>query len=223
MANLNIDLNQYIAQLQSLDTKNVGGWPTWVYGFFCVLIVLAIIGGGYNVLIKPEREMLETVRNEEITLRQTFEMKQKKVANLDAYRKQLADMEREFGGMLKQLPSKAEIANLLNDISQTRVSSGLDEELFQPQNEIPKEFYAEVPISLSLVGTYHQLADFASQVSALPRIVTLHDITISVKDAKANAGAAKPGAQPAEPDLGMALTAKTYRYLDDGEPTGAAK
>lgn len=226
MAGANIDLKKYIDVLQSLDTKNIGGWPTWVYGFICAVITAAIIGLGIQFLIKPERELLAAAQAEEARLKQDFEAKQKKVANLEAYKAQLTEMEREFGGMLRQLPSKAEIANLLNDVSQTRVATGLEEELFQPQAEVPKEFYAEVPIQLNVVGLYHELADFASGVSALPRIVTLHEINIATKD-KAPAGRGAPiikaKTDQTENDLRMTLTAKTYRYLDDEELVEAAK
>lgn len=227
MAGANLDLNKYFDVLRSLDTKNIGGWPTWVYGFICALIAAAIIGLGIQFFIKPEREILATAQAEEAKLKQDFEAKQKKVANLDAYKEQLATMEQEFGGMLRQLPSKAEIANLLNDVSQTRVATGLEEELFQPQPEVPKEFYAEVPISLSVVGLYHELADFASGVSALPRIVTLHEIVVTPKDAKPaaarNAPIIRPKSDIEENDLRMTLTAKTYRYLDDEELAEVAK
>lgn len=214
-AKRSFDLNKYVDQLRALDTKNIGGWPTWVYGFMCVLIVVFIVGMGSWRLIQPKRVELEAAKAQEQTLKSEFETKQQKVANLDAYKEQLAKMQREFGDMLRQLPSKAEIANLLNDISQTRVAAGLEEELFEPKPEAPREFYAEVPNALNVIGTYHEMAAFVSGVSALPRIVTLHDITIKAKD-KAAAPAA--GAKPEEaPELLMTLTAKTFRYLDAAE------
>ncbi len=220
---LNLDLNKYLDQLRSLDTKNIGGWPTWVYGFACVLIATLIIGVGAYYLIKPQREALATEKAQEQTLKNEFETKQKKVAALDAYKEQLATMQREFGDMLRQLPSKAEIANLLNDISQTRVASGLEEELFEPKPEVAKDFYAEVPNALNITGTYHEMAAFVSGVSSLPRIVTLHDIAIKPKDKAAAGATGKPGAQDlGEPELTMTLTAKTFRYLDPSEIEAAS-
>ena len=216
-----LDLNKYLDQLRGLDTKNVGGWPTWVYGFMCVLIASAIIGLGTWRLIQPKRVELEAARAQEQTLKTEFETKQKKVANLDAYKEQLARMQREFGDMLRQLPSKAEIANLLNDISQTRVAAGLEEELFEPKPEVQKEFYAEVPNALNVVGSYHEIATFVSGVSALPRIVTLHDITIAPKN-KLEPAAKGTKAAEGPPDLEMKLTAKTFRYLDASEVEATA-
>lgn len=210
----NIDLNEYIDELRSLNTENVGSWPTWVYALSCVVVAALIIGLGQYYLIKPKREQFERVKLEEPRLKQTFETKQRKVANLDAYKAQLAEMERTFGAMLRQLPSKSEIANLLFDISQTRVASGLEEELFQPKGEISKEFYAEVPNTLTVVGTYHELADFISKLAILPRIVTVHDVSIDPVKKKKN-----PDSETNE--LRMSMTTKTYRYLDEEEFSSA--
>ncbi len=204
----NIDLNQYIDELRSLNTDNVGSWPTWVYALCCLLLAGLIIGLGQYYLIQPKREALRISEAEEPQLKQRFEIRQRKVANLDAYKAQLAEMERTFGTMLRQLPSKSEIANLLLDISQTRLASGLQEELFQPKSEVSKEFYAEVPNTLTVVGTYHELANFVSNIAQLPRIVTLHDADI--KPVKINADSEVS-------ELRMTVTAKTYRYLEEDE------
>ncbi len=206
---MKVDFNQYLEELQSLNANNIGSWPFWVYVFCCLLIAGLIIGLGQNYLIKPKREALALLEAEEPQLKTRFEIRQKKVANLDAYKAQLAEMERTFGTMLRQLPSKTEIANLLNDISQTRVASGLEEELFQPRAEVTKEFYAEVPNTLTIVGSYHQLADFVSNVALLPRIVTLHDIKIKPSS--------KRDKDTEVSDLRMTMTAKTYRYLEEEE------
>lgn len=205
---MKFDLTKYIDELRSLDTNNVGAWPLWIYVFLCILMAGLIIGLGQNYLVKPKRETLELARAEEPQLKQRFEFKQRKVANLDAYKAQLAEMERRFGTMLRQLPSKAEIANLLNDISQTRVASGLEEELFRPLGEVTKEFYAEVPNTLTVIGGYHQLADFVSNVAQLSRIVTLHDINVKPIKTNENTG---------DTSLRMTVIAKTYRYLDEEE------
>jgi type IV pilus assembly protein PilO len=133
------------------------------------------------------------------------------VANLDAYREQLKEMERRFGKMLRQLPSKAEIANLLTDISHTRAAAGLDEELFQPLGEVTRDFYAEVPSRMIVVGNYHQLATFISGISSMPRIVTVHNVNITPT------GKGKAKGNEKTSSLRMTLIAKTYRYLDESD------
>ena len=115
-------------------------------------------------------------------LRKTFKAKHSKAVNLAAYQQQLADIERSFGALLRQLPGKTEVPNLLVDISQVGVGAGLEEKLFQPSTEVKKDFYAELPIKIKLTGSYHQMGEFVSGIAALPRIVTLHDITIKPDD-----------------------------------------
>jgi type IV pilus assembly protein PilO len=131
--------------------------------------------------------------------------KHSKAVNLDVYKQQLKDIERSFGALLRQLPGKTEVPNLLVDISQTGLSAGLQEKLFQPQAEQRKDFYAEQPIKIRLSGSYHQFGEFVSGIAALPRIVTLHDIDI------------KPETNNSYDQLTLELTAKTYRYLDEDE------
>lgn len=197
---------EIIRQLQTLDMNNPGAWPKWARIAAAVLLGIALIAAGEWFLVKPVHEELIAARSQEQTLRKQFEEKQTKVAGLDAYRDQLAEMERSFGAMLKQLPSKAEVANLLNDISQARIASSLEERLFQPQGEIPKEFYAEIPNKIVVLGTYHEMGNFVSAVAALPRIVTIENVEL-----KSDSG--KSGGQM----LSMTALAKTYRYLDDDE------
>jgi len=198
---------EIFAELQSLDMENPGVWPTWVHASAVVLAALVVIGFGANFLIKPEYALLQEEKAREMTLRDEFERKQKKVAALDAYKDQLAEMERTFGAMLRQLPSRTEVANLLNDISQTRVASSLEEELFEPSPEVQKEFYAEIPNKIIVTGGYHQMGLFVSSVAALPRIVTIDEVSIT-----------PIGGQGASKDqLRMSALAKTYRYLDDAE------
>ncbi len=143
------------------------------------------------------------VKAEEQQLRLTFENKQRKAANYDAYKAQLAQIEQSFGTMLRQLPGETEIPSLIVDISQTGLASGLQEKLFQPQPEIPRDFYAEKPIKIRLSGGYHEIANFVSGVAALPRIVTLHDINIT------------PEGKDVFDSLSLEVTAQTYRYLDE--------
>ncbi|MBI2383759.1 MAG: type 4a pilus biogenesis protein PilO [Gammaproteobacteria bacterium] len=195
-------------EAQTLDAQNPGAWPLWARIGAIVFLCLGVVAGGLYLFVIPLREELATVQQEEVGLREQFEAKQRKVAALDAYKEQLAEMERSFGAMLRQLPSKAEMPNLVNDIAQTRVASALEEELFQPQGENTREFYAEVPNRLVVVGSFHELGSFASGVAALPRIVTIDEVEIRP------AGAAKG-------ELRMTALAKTYRYLDDSEVAAA--
>lgn len=210
-------VQEIIKELQSLDTENPGSWPGWVHISAVVLAALIVIGLGYNFLVKPEYETLQGEQGIELNLREQFETKQKKVAALDAYKEQLAEMERSFGAMLRQLPSRTEVANLLSDISQTRVASSLEEELFEPLPEVQKEFYAEIPNRIIVTGGYHDMGNFVSAVAALPRIVTIDEVEIR-----------PTGGQGADKEqLRMSALAKTYRYLDDAElakpKPGAAK
>ena len=205
-------LQDILDDINSLNGQPPGAWPPWTRVAAIILIMVLIIGGGTYFLLKPKHEDLVREQAQEQSLRETFEKKQKKIANLDAYKAQLEDMRRSFGAMLRQLPNKTEVANLLNDISQTRVASGLEEELFQPQGEIQKEFYAEIPNTLRVIGTYHEMGDFASGVAALPRIVTSDEVSIR----PVSSGRARRG-QDFTGELVMEALAKTYRYLDEGE------
>jgi len=159
-------------------------------------------------VIKTEVPLLERAQREEQELRATFEDKQRRAANFDAYRAQLDEIERDFGAMLRQLPGRTEVPNLLVDISQTGLSAGLEEQLFQPMGEIQREFYAELPIKIRLSGSYHELGDFVSGIAGLPRIVTLHDIAIVPED------------EEVTDELILDVTAKTYRYLDEDSTEG---
>ena len=197
--------NEFIDELRALDQNNIGSWPNWAYAGAVVIVSALIIGLGTWYLVMPKTEELEKVTAQEQTLRDEFERKQKKVANLDAYKQQLAEMQETFGALLRQLPSQTEVPKLLNDISQTRLASGLEEELFKPRPEIKKDFYAVLPNDLVVTGTYHELGEFVSGVAALPRIVTLDNVSITPVG-KDNSG-----------ELRMSVIANTYRYLDDDE------
>lgn len=197
-----------VDDLRSLDTSDPGRWPLpFRVGAVSIVFVAVVAIGVYMFVVKEEMPLLERAQQEEQELRGTFEDRQRKAANFDAYRAQLADIERDFGAMLRQLPGKTEVPNLLVDISQTGLGAGLEEQLFQPTGEIQKDFYAELPIRLRYTGDYHKLGDFVSGIAALPRIVTLHDITI------------KRSAEDTPNELTLDVTAKTYRYLDE-EATG---
>ncbi len=197
----------FLEELKSLDINDIGRWPLAIQAFFVALAFLfASIGGTWYFVYQKKMPELEKAQAEERSLRSEFEGKQKKAANFSAYKAQLAEIERSFGTMLRQLPNRTEIPSLLVDISQTGLGAGLQEELFQPENEIRKEFYAEKPIKIRLSGAYHEFGKFVSDIAALPRIVTLHNIEITPK-----------GKNPDFDELVLNVTAKTYRYLDEEE------
>ena len=197
-------MNNFLEELQNLDANDIGRWPFAFRAGVIGIVFTVVVGLGiYWIIIEDKAPALERAQEEEVTLRQVFENKQRKAANYDAYRAQLAQIEQSFGTMLRQLPGETEIPSLIVDISQTGLAAGLQEKLFQPQPEIPRDFYAEKPITISLSGGYHEIANFVSGVAALPRIVTLHDINIT----------------PDSPDnfdsLTLQVTAKTYRYIEE--------
>jgi type IV pilus assembly protein PilO len=198
----------FLEELKNLDFNNIGRWPFLFRALFVGLFfVVASTGSFYYFIYTAQMPRLERAEQEEKELRISFEQKQKKAANFDAYKEQLAEIEDSFGTMLRQLPGKTEIPNLLVDISQTGLAAGLQEELFQPISEIQKDFYAEKPIKIRLRGSYHEFGKFASDIAALPRIVTLHDIDITPGRSS--------GSESSDGELILNVTAKTYRYLDE--------
>lgn len=202
----------FIEDLKNLDINDIGRWPLPIQAFFMGLFFLIATAGAFWFFIwQNQMPRLEKAQTEERELRATFEAKQRKAANFSAYKAQLAEIERSFGTMLRQLPGKTEIPNLLVDISQTGLGAGLQEELFQPMEEARKDFYAEKPIKIRLSGSYHEFGQFVSEIAALPRIVTLHDIEIMPK-----------GKDATFDELVLNVTAKTYRYLDEEEVAAAA-
>lgn len=191
-----------MSEASNLDFNNVGNWPILFRAIAILIICCAVLGAGFYLDTMEQLELLEKTRAKEAVLKKTFEDKQAHAANLDAYREQMKEMELKFGELLQKLPSKTEIPELLVDISRVGHESGLEFELFQPGAEIPKDFYVQKPINLRVKGTYHQLGSFASGIAALPRIVTLHNLSISTS--KGNM-------------LIMTATANTYRYVDKAE------
>jgi type IV pilus assembly protein PilO len=169
----------------------------------CFVILSAVLF--YFFVWTDQKPRLDQAAQEEQQLKDTFKAKHSKAVNLAVYQQQLADIERSFGALLRQLPGRTEVPNLLVDISQVGVGAGLEEKLFQPSPEIKKDFYAELPIKIKLTGSYHQMGEFVSGIAALPRIVTLDGIAI------------KPDNKDMYDYLSFELTAKTYRYLDDAE------
>jgi type IV pilus assembly protein PilO len=200
---MNINL---LEELKSLDLNDIGRWPFMFRSAAVVLAGLIATGAGLYMFVYEEKiPVLEKAEAEEQDQRVILEEKQRKASNFNAYQDQLAEIERSFGTMLQQLPGKTEIPNLLVDISQTGLAAGLDEKLFQPEGETRKDFYAEKPIKIRLDGGYHEFGNFVSDIAALPRIVTLHDIQI------------KPTKKQNYDQLELRVTAKTYRYLDEEE------
>ncbi len=185
------------------DLEAAGTWPVPVKIAVIVLLSAAVAGLWFYFDTKDQLVQLEAVRKKEGQLKQTFAHKQKKAANLEEYKQQLVEMEKTFGDMLRQLPNKAEVPALLIDVSQTGLASGLEFELFQPQGEVKKDFYAELPIKVRVTGNYDQLGTFVSGLASLPRIVTVHDVAIEPL---------KNGDR-----LVMNAVLKTYRYLEDDE------
>lgn len=201
--------------LRKADINNLGSSPVSVQAVFAGILFALICGLGWYMYFNPMHEEFDGLVGKERELRADFEHKQERAANLQAYREQLQQIELVLQQMLRQLPGKTEMPDLLVDISQTALASGIANELFEPQPEISKEFYAEKPISLRMVGSYHQFGEFVSGVASLPRVVilTMHDISLKQNTRDANAPAGQ---------LILEGTVKTYRYLDDDEQSAVA-
>ena len=198
-----MDIN--LDELKNLDFDNISEWPKSLKITGLVLVFILIIGLSWQYDVKDLQGRLGHLEVKEQELRFSFEQKQQKAANLPALKKQLKDIEETFGDLLKRLPSKAEIAELLVDISQQGLGAGLEFELFKPREEEPADFYVKLPIDIRVVGTYHQFGNFISGVSDLPRIVTNHDIKIS--------------RDPKKDVMVLETVAKTYRYVEAFEAT----
>ena len=196
--------------LRSLDINNPGSWPLAVKLFACIMAGLVIIALAWYFKVSDQRTQLEGLVRTQDDLKKQFEDKQGRAANLEPLKQQLAQMELMLQQMLRQLPSKNEMPDLIVDVSQTALATGISNELFQPGAETKKEFYAEKPINLRMVGTYHQFGAFVSGVASLPRVVimTMHNISLTPR-------AGKPGL------LVLQGTIKTYRYLDEEEMAAA--
>ncbi|MFW5449981.1 MAG: type 4a pilus biogenesis protein PilO [Methylophagaceae bacterium] len=188
--------------LSELDFNESGEWPA-IIKFVVILLLCALIwGAGYYFIIKDKQIELAGLEQKEVQLKSEFEIKQAKAVNLEAYKEQMKEMRVVFSSMLKQLPRKSEVADLLIDISRTGLINGLQFQLFKPESERPVDFYAELPISMTVTGEYHQFGEFVSAIAALPRIVTLHNLTLTPSGGGS---------------MTMQIQAKTYRYFDDQE------
>lgn len=198
----------FIDEINSLDTSNPGGWPGSVKVTALVALGVLILFGGYYFFISDMKTNLESLQKKELELKNVYSIKNQKAAQLDAYKEQLEEMEIILQSMLRQLPSKNEMSDLIVDVSQTALASGIENELFEPGVETLKDFYAEKPISLKMKGNYHEFGNFVSGVASLPRVVilTMHDISLKPVGDSIQGGR-----------LLLEGTAKTYRYLDDEE------
>lgn len=196
-------------ELRNIDLKNLSTLPLPIKIVGVAIVGILILAAGYWFVIADELDQRAQAQQEEQTLRETYLNKKLLALNIDLYRKQMEEIQQTFGSLLRQLPNTTEVPDLLVDITQAGLGRGLEFSLFRPEKEQPRDFYAELPISLQVSGTYHEIAQFISDVAALPRIVTFGDIAIT------------SGGQAGR--LSMQATARTYRYLDTAQATQAAK
>ena len=199
---MKLDFGKIQDQFSNLDPDNIGNWPILVRGLIILAVCAGVLAAGYYFDTQEQMAALERVQAQEERLKRDFEQKQAKASNLEGYKAQMVEMEESFGTMLRQLPGRTEVEDLLDDITQKGLASGLEFVLFRPGDETRRDFYAELPIAIDVRGNYHQMGEFVSGVAALPRIVTLHNISLS----------ASPDSQ-----LVLTATARTYRYLDEDE------
>lgn len=206
----------FFDDLRNLDRNNVGNWPKAIKGFFAFLIVVVILFLGWWFKISVQQETLEQAEKKEVTLRADFSKKQAQVVNLAAYEDQLKDMTDELQQMINQLPGKTEMPKLILEISNAALGAGISNELFQPSAEVMKGFYAERPIQIRMIGTYHEFGAFISKVASLPRVVilTMHDVSLRPNKSVAGKGVPTPTAGG---KLTLEGTVKTYRYMDNDE------
>lgn len=190
-------LNEF--DINDLDMNNAGIWPAPVKAIVLLLVFGLIMGGGYWFFIKDQFAQLDGVKSTELELRQNYESKAYQVANLSVFKAQMVEMEETFGALVRQLPSETEVPGLLEDITNTALGSGLALQEVKLQPEQKRDFYSELPINIRVSGSYHELASFVSSVASLPRIVTLHNLTIKSIGADSD-------------QLDMQVVARTYRY-----------
>lgn len=209
----NLDVRELIDEINSLDFENIGGWPLPIKIGAAVLVFAAVLLLGYLLSIKDLKAQHERLEREERSLLTSFEKKAFSAHNLEQYRQQLVELEENFDTLKNQLPRDTEVPGLLEDITHTGLSSGLEFEVIELKDEVQKEFYAELPIDIRVTGDYHGFGAFVSGVSALPRIVTLHDFKVEPGSKEESGGL-----------LNLAITAKTYRYAtSDGDDDGGKK
>jgi type IV pilus assembly protein PilO len=191
------NLNEF--DINDLDINNAGIWPAPIKAIVALIVFGLILGGGYWFFIKDQYAQLDRVEQQEQELRERYEQKAYQVANLDTFKAQMEEMEETFGALVRQLPGETEVPGLLEDITNTALGSGLSLQEIALQPEVARDFYAELPINIRVTGGYHELASFVSSVAGLPRIVTLHDLTIQPTSGEGD-------------QLNMQVVARTYRY-----------
>lgn len=196
----------FVDDINNLDPNNPGVWPMPIKAIVFAVVFAGIVYAGWHFDITVQREALFGLEKKEHDQLEVLDVRQKKAANLNALKEQMKEMQQNFGDMVRQLPNKTEVAGLLIDISQTGLGAGLEFKLFEPKGEAPREFYAELPINISVVGGYHQFGEFVSGIASLPRIVTTHNISITPVKGEAVDGV---------PQLEMKAVAKTYRALEE--------
>lgn len=204
-----------LEDFNNIDFKNAGNLPLPVKLVLLAVVFLMLVAAGYWFMWRTATEELDRARAKEVELKDLFTQKKRQSINLEAYKQQMVDIERTFGALLKQLPDRSQMDGLLTDINQVGLEKGLEFELFKPGQEIIGDFYAELPISIKVIGGYHDLGNFASDISRLPRIVTLNDLAIVSPSQDKNTG--KGASAPSDGVLVMEAVARTYRYLDAGE------
>ena len=195
-------MKQLLAQFQSLNWRDPGSWPPLPKALALLVLFIAILAGGFALDVQGQLDALDAGENQEVKLKDDYKNKKQQSINLDLYRQQLREIDSSFGALLKQLPNRSQMDALLVDINQAGLGRGLQFDLFKPAaQESAKDFYAELPIQLKVIGTYHDMGQFAADISQLPRIVTLNDISLTTS----------------KDSLTMDATAKTFRYLDEEE------
>jgi len=211
-------VNNKKINFRELDINNIGGWPRQAQLLFCGIVAFVILVIGWSLVVRGQQKELGGLQAQEADLKSEFATKQGRAANLEPLKQQLDQMKQQLQQMLRQLPSKTEMPDLIVDVSQTALATGIQNDLFQPGQETKKDFYAEKPITLRMVGTYHQFGAFVSGVASLPRVVimTMHDISLKPKNE--TPGARIGGNTPLE----LSGTVKTYRYLDEEEAAQSA-
>lgn len=211
-----IDIKQVIEEFKTLDPQDPGAWPVIPRTLILITLFVALLMASWWFGWRVQFEELDVKEKKEVKLKEEWLGKKKQAVNLEEYSKQLTEIDRSFGVLLKQLPNKSEMEGLLVDINQAGLGRGLQFELFKPGSETTKGFYAELPITVKLTGSYHDLGAFAGDVAKMSRIVTLNDIDIvdaSAANAKGSATAKGTTTGP----LSMSAIAKTFRYLDEEE------
>lgn len=201
----------------NIDIKNIGNLPMPMKLVLLAMMFLLLLAVGFYLILSPALDTLEQEKLKEEDLRKVYLDKKGQAINHDAYRAQMQEIEKTFGALLRQLPDKSQIDGLLTDINQAGLSRGLEFELFKPGKEVQAEFYAEMPIAIKVLGNYHDLGAFATDISKLSRIVTISDISVQ------NQAQAKDSKAASNGWLSMEAVAKTYRYLDAEEVAARQK